>query len=51
MMGCNCGGGRRIIVHEVRNGGRTKRFLTEAEARREVERNGGDYVPISQVAK
>lgn len=47
-MGCNCSPSRRIIVHEVRKGGSTKRFLTEAEARREVALNGGDYVPVSK---
>ncbi|MCF8610056.1 hypothetical protein L5G28_07755 [Gordonia sp. HY285] len=51
MGGCNCSNGRRIIVHEVHNGSKVKRYLTEAEARKEVARNGGRYAQIAQVAK
>ena len=51
MGGCNCGSGRRIIVHEVHAGGKVKRFLTEGEARKEAARTGGRYAQIAQVAK
>lgn len=52
-MGCNCGGSaRRIIVHEShRPDGTVKRFLTEAEARRDALQHAGHYAQITQVAK
>lgn len=51
-MGCNCGGGRRVVTYEVRlPGGKVKRYLTESEARAAVKKYGGDYAQIAKVAK
>lgn len=52
-MACNCGGsGRRVIVHEAhRPDGKVKRYLSEVEALRDVQKNGGHYAQVTQVAK
>lgn len=48
-MACNCGGNRRVTVHEShRPDGQIKRYLTEVEARRDVEQYGGTYSQVTQ---
>lgn len=47
-MGCNCGGGSKRVIHQVRRpDGTVKRYATEAEARAAAAA-GGQYTRIER---
>lgn len=51
-MGCNCGGGRRVVVYTAhRADGTVKRYLTQREAEKDVDRNGGHWAQVTQTAR
>lgn len=50
-MGCNCGGGRTVVVYAVtRPDGTVKRYLTEREAEADATANGGTWAQVTQTA-
>ncbi|WP_298442568.1 hypothetical protein [Gordonia sp. (in: high G+C Gram-positive bacteria)] len=51
-MGCNCGSGRKVVVHEAhRADGTIKRYLTEREALADVAQHGGEYQQVTQTSR
>lgn len=48
-MGCNCGGGAKRTVHQVRRSdGTVKRYATEAEAKAAASQPGATYTKIER---
>ena len=51
-MACNCGSARKVVIYEShRPDGSIKRYLTELEARRDVDAHGGQCKQVTQTAR
>jgi hypothetical protein len=48
-MACNCGGGAKKAIHQVRRpDGTVKRYATEAEARAAADATNGEYQQLQR---